>query len=102
VGGNGCHLARLVGLDAADRHQRVAALGQRLGDEVLELARLVAAKGEAAVAVLALGVQLDPTAELRAQARQRVDGRGSEGERMAGKVLEIHGAIVAREAAAGT
>ena len=95
-------LPRLVRLDAADGHQRVAALGQRLGDEVFELARLVAAKGEAAVAVLALGVQLDPAAKLRAQARQRVYGRGSEGKRMAGKTLKIHGVIVAREAAAGT
>ena len=39
-------LARVVGLDAADRDQRVAALGERVGDEVLELAGLVAAEGE--------------------------------------------------------
>ena len=48
-------LAGVVGLDAADRHERVAALGEGVGEEVLELADLVAAEREAAVAVLALG-----------------------------------------------
>ena len=51
----GRDLARVVGLHAADRDERVAALGERVGDEVLELARLVAAEREPAVAVVALG-----------------------------------------------
>ena len=70
--------ARVVGLDAADRDQRVAALGDRLGHEVLELAHLVAAERDAAVAVLALGPDLDAAAERRRQPRQRMDRRGTE------------------------
>ena len=53
-------LAGVVGLVAADRDQRVRALGERVGDEVLELAGLVAAVGEPGVAVLALGPDLRP------------------------------------------
>ena len=54
VGRDRRDLAGVVGLDAADRDQRVAALRQRVRQQVLELADLVAAEGEAAVAVLAL------------------------------------------------
>src|SRR3712207_7541536 len=61
----------VVGLHAADRHQRVRALRDRVGDEVLELARLVAAVREPGVAVLALGPQLR-AAEFRGQALERV------------------------------
>src|SRR6185437_5319228 len=42
-------LAGVVGLHAADRNQRVAAFGQGIGDQVLQLARLVAAVGDARV-----------------------------------------------------
>src|SRR5205814_182381 len=45
-------LTRVVRLDAADRDERVAALRERFGDEVLQLARLVAAVGKPGVAVL--------------------------------------------------
>jgi hypothetical protein len=65
-------LARVVGLHAADRDQRVAALGQRVGDQVLQLARLVAAEGEPAVAVVPLGPQRG-AAEVRGQALQAMD-----------------------------
>ena len=58
--GDGGDLARVVGLHAADRDERVAALLERLGDEELELAGLVAAEGEPAVAVVALGPQVAP------------------------------------------
>jgi hypothetical protein len=51
-------LASLIGLDAADRNERVAALRQRFGNQVLELAGLVAAKRQAAVAVFTLRVKL--------------------------------------------
>ena len=44
---HGGHLARLVGLDAADGDQRVVAACDGFGDQVFELARLVAAKGQA-------------------------------------------------------
>ncbi len=76
------NLARVVGLHAADRHQRVAALGERVGDQVLELPGLVAPERESAVAVLALGPDLG-AAEVLAEPLQRVDGGGPEQQRMA-------------------
>ena len=63
----------------------------RVGDDVFELADLVAAEGEAGVAVLALGVELDAAAEMLGQAVELLDGRGAEGEGVAGEFLE-HGA----------
>ena len=44
--GDGRHLARVVRLHAADRDERVAALRERVGGEVLQLAHLVPAVGE--------------------------------------------------------
>ena len=73
VAGDAGHRTGVVGLDPSDRHQRVAALGERLGGEVLELADLVAAEGDPGVAVLPLGPHLDATTQCRAEARQRVD-----------------------------
>ena len=84
-------LPRLVRLDTADGHQRVATLGKRLGNQVLELAGLVAAERQAAIAVLALGVELDLAAKMRAQSLQGLDWRRPEGERMAREALQIHG-----------
>jgi hypothetical protein len=49
------HLASVIGLHTTDRNQRVAALGERVGDQVLQLAGLVPAVGNAGVAVLPLG-----------------------------------------------
>ena len=46
LGRDGRDLAGVVGLEAADGDQRVGALGERVRDEVLELAGLVAAEGE--------------------------------------------------------
>ena len=83
-------LARVVGLDAADGHERVAALGERVREEVLELADLVAAEGEAAVAVLALGPDRR-AAEVLRQAVEPLDRRGAEQERDSGEVGEGHG-----------
>ena len=85
----GRDLARVVGLDAADRDERVAALGERVGDEVLELARLVAAVGEAAVAVVALGPDRG-AAEVARQPVEAVDGRRAEQQRVAGERVEAH------------
>ncbi len=70
------HLAGLVRLDPANRHERVATLRQRLGNQILKLARLVAAEGKAAVAVLALRVQMHLAAQVVAQTLQRLDRRG--------------------------
>ena len=69
-------LSRVVGLDAADRDERVAALRERLGGEVLELAHLVAAVGEARVAVLALGPDLDPPPRCSERRSRRWTGEG--------------------------
>ena len=65
VGGDGGDLPGVVGLVAADRDQRVGAAGEHVGDDVLELADLVAAEGEAAVDVLALGPDLGAAEVLR-------------------------------------
>nr|BFE98112.1 hypothetical protein GCM10020185_86480 [Pseudomonas brassicacearum subsp. brassicacearum] len=59
VGSDGSDLAGLVRLDAADGDQRIAALLDRFGNEVFELARLVPTKGQATVAVFTFGIQLD-------------------------------------------
>ena len=79
--GDGCDLARVVRLDAADRDERVAALRERVGGEVLELARLVAAVREAGVAVVALGPDLDLAAEVLAQPVEAMHRRRPEDER---------------------
>jgi hypothetical protein len=73
----------VVRLDAADRHERVAALRERVGDEVLELADLVAAERDAGVAVLALGPDLDRAAQraLRRGSGWIGDGPNSSGTR---------------------
>ena len=95
VGRDGRDLARVVGLDAADRHERVAALRERVREEVLELAHLVAAEGEAAVAVLPLGPHRG-AAEVLRQAVEPLDRRRAEQERGAGEVGEGHGQAPAR------
>jgi hypothetical protein len=88
---NGCDLPRLVRLNAADRHQRVAGLRQCLGDQVFELAGLVATERKAAVAVLAFGKQVDLAAEMRAQALQGLDRRRAKGQCVTRKAAEVHG-----------
>src|SRR5262249_53473223 len=95
VRGDGGDLARVVRLDAADRDERVAAGGERVGDEVLELAHLVAAVREPRVAVVALRPELDLAAEVRAQPLEPVDRRRAEEQRDALEVGEAHGAMVA-------
>ena len=94
MAGDAGDLAGVVRLDAADRHQRVAALGERVGDEVLELAHLVAAERDARVAVLALGPDLDLAAERGAEPRQGMDRRRAEQQRDTGEVVEAHRRIV--------
>ena len=63
-------------------------LREGVGGEVLELAHLVAAVGEAGVAVFALRPDLDLAAEVLGQAVEPVDRGGAEGERDAGEVGE--------------
>ena len=82
------YLARVVRLDAADRHQRVAPLRERIGHEVFHLPHLVAAEGEAGIAVLALGEDFDLAAEMPRQAIELFDRRRAEGERVAREILQ--------------
>jgi hypothetical protein len=85
LGGDRGDLAGVVRLHAADRHQRVGVRGDRIGNDVFELAQLVAPVREPRVAVLALGVELDLAAEMRGEAREFLNVRRSKGERIACK-----------------
>ena len=76
VRGDGGDLTGVVGLVAADRHQGVGALRQRVGDDVLELAGLVAAEGQPAVAVLPLGPDLGAAEVGRSAASSGCTGLG--------------------------
>jgi hypothetical protein len=70
-------LAGVVGLVTADRDQRVRALREHVRNDVLELAGLVAAVGQTAVAVLPFGP--DPgAAEVLGEPVQRMHRAGSE------------------------
>ncbi len=93
-------LAGVVALVATDRDEGVGALGEDVGDDVLELARLVAAEGEAAVALLALGPELDLVAERCAEALERMDRRRTESQGMAGVAAQVQG--VSDRSRAGT
>jgi hypothetical protein len=54
----------MVRLDAADGHERIGIGREGIGDDVLELANLVAAERQARIAVLALGINLDRAAQM--------------------------------------
>ena len=58
------HLASVIRLNAADRHQRVGVRGDGVRNDVFELAQLVAAERKAGIAVVALGVNLDLVAQM--------------------------------------
>ncbi len=81
----------VVGLHAANRDQRVGVGGDCVRDDVFELAQLVATIGEAGIAVLALGIDIDIAAKMLRQPLQLLDGRRAEGERVARKFVELHG-----------
>ena len=83
-------LARMVRLHAADGHERIGIGRERVGNDVLELADLVAAEREARVAVLALGIDLDRAAEMRRQTVELLDRRRAERERVALELLQHH------------
>src|SRR5699024_4206845 len=65
-------LPRVVRLHAADRDQMRGALSERVGNQVLELAGLVATEGEPGVAVLTLGPDAG-TAEVLGEPVERMD-----------------------------
>src|SRR5207302_6947307 len=87
-------LTRVVRLHAAYRHERVAALRERFGGEVLELARLVAAVRESGVAVVPFRPDLDAAAELLTQPFETMHGRRPEQQRFTREVRERHYAPV--------
>ena len=91
VGGDRGDLAGVVRLVAADGDEGVGAAGEHVGDDVLELADLVAAEREATVDVLTLGPHLG-TAEVVAQPAQVLQRAGAEGELVPGDVVQAHGA----------
>jgi hypothetical protein len=78
----------VVGLHTADRDQRVGVGSDCIGDDVFELAQLVAAEGKARIAILALGVEFDLAAEMLRQPLQLFDMGGSECERIAFEFLQ--------------
>ncbi len=83
LGGDGRDLASMVGLHPADGDQRIGAGGNRVGDDIFELADLVAAESQPRIAVLALGIDLDAAAKMRGKAAQLLDRRRTEGQRVA-------------------
>src|SRR4029079_15105093 len=70
---------------------RVSAAGEHVGNDVLELADLVAAERQPAVDVLALGPHLG-SAEMVTEAPQRLQRARPEGELVARDVVKAHGA----------
>ena len=87
IDGNRRYLACLIRLNSADRDQRIAASGQRIRNEVLQFARLIAAECEPAVAILALGEQLNLAAQMGAQSRERLDRCYAEGQGIASEFV---------------
>jgi hypothetical protein len=88
LGRRRCYHPRVVRLNAADRDQCVSIRRDRIRHDIFELAQLVAAHREPEIAVVALGVNLDLAAERRREARQVLDRRRPEGERIAFEFVE--------------
>src|SRR5437899_2441700 len=81
-------LARVVGLDPADRHERVGPKRERIRQEILKLACLVPATSQAGAIV-----PLDPdrrTAQIGAQSFQRLKRSRQVGQRKSLKPFELH------------
>ena len=73
----------MVGLHAADGDQGVGVRLDGVGHDVFELTHLVTAEGETRIAVLALGVDLDPATQMRRETVQFLDGRRAESQGIA-------------------
>ena len=85
------HLAGVIGLDAADRDQRVAACSQRIDREILIVRTLLPPYAEARVAVLSLGPDLDFAAKVLAETLESVDRRRAEERLHAVERFQAHG-----------
>jgi hypothetical protein len=83
-----CGLATVIRLRRARCDQRIRALFQRLADEKLELARLVAAKREASL-IVALDEQLRAT-EVSRKRFQFFNRRGQLGQRKTRERFDSH------------
>src|SRR5688572_24111653 len=95
------NLACVIGLQTADRHERIGARSNRIGHDVFELPELVAAQREPGIAIVALGVDLYFSAERCRQPRQMLDGRRTEGQRIAIELLHEGHCTSSRMAAPG-
>ena len=80
----------MVRLDAADRDERVAALRERVGSEVLELPDLVAAVCQARVAIVALRPDLNPSTQILLEPFEPVDRRRAEEQRHPVEISKTH------------
>ena len=78
----------MVGLDAANRHQRVCIRGNRIRNNVFQLSNLVAAKCQTGVAVVAFGINFHTTSDMRREPFQWLDRCGTEHQRIALKSLQ--------------
>jgi hypothetical protein len=79
----------VVGLDATDGNQRVAALRQGVGNQVLELPGFVAPEREATIAVLAFCPHVGAAQPL-AEPIEAMHGRRPEEQRLASELGEFH------------
>ena len=91
LGGDRRDLARVVRLHPSDGDQGIGVRRDGVGHDVLELADLVAAEGEARIAIVALGVELDRAAQMLGEPIQLFDRRRAEGQRIAFELLQHEG-----------
>src|SRR5215475_3878037 len=92
VRSHGRHLSSVVALNAADRHERVCAAAPHIGDDVLQLANLVAAECQATADVLAFGPDAG-TAEVVGEPVKRVDRARAEGQLVSREIVKPHDAL---------
>ena len=92
LGGDRGDLTRVIRLHAADGHQGVGVRCNRIGNDVFQLANLVAAEREPGVAVVAFRIELDTAAQMLRKPVELLDRRRPEHERVAFESLQHRGA----------
>jgi len=80
----------VVGLYTADGNQGVGAGRDCVRNDIFQLAQLVAAHGEAGIAVVALGIDLDFAAACFRQTGQMFDRRRTESEGVTVEFFKVH------------